>query len=143
MLHHPGLKFLCKKKGVVFPVFLFVRFFFRGRRTFFLSRCTQYSKSSCHVLFQKQVRRVYEILRLRITDSSNPDELREYRLDVKKRLNIPFQVHYIWFLFLASSHRRPYKHAIFIWNGRSESVCFVCFGGSLVNTPRVACHHGA
>ncbi|XP_033624835.1 histone acetyltransferase type B catalytic subunit-like isoform X2 [Asterias rubens] len=42
-------------------------------------------------LCKKQVRRVYEILRLRVTDSSNPEEMKEYRLDVKKRLNIPFQ----------------------------------------------------
>ncbi|XP_071478143.1 histone acetyltransferase type B catalytic subunit-like [Diadema antillarum] len=42
-------------------------------------------------LNKKQVRRVYEILRLQITDYSNKDEARTYRLDVKKRLNIPFQ----------------------------------------------------
>lgn len=38
-----------------------------------------------------QCRRVYEILRLRVTDLSNPEEYKSYRLEVKKRLNIPFQ----------------------------------------------------
>ena len=42
--------------------------------------------------FQKQARRIYEILRLRATDCSNESEYRAYRLDVKKRLNLPFQV---------------------------------------------------
>ncbi|XP_012276079.1 histone acetyltransferase type B catalytic subunit [Orussus abietinus] len=40
---------------------------------------------------KKQARRVYEILRLRATDLSNEQEYREYRLDVKKRLNIPYK----------------------------------------------------
>lgn len=40
---------------------------------------------------QRQARRVYEILRLRYTDLSNEKEYRDYRLDVKKRLNIPFK----------------------------------------------------
>lgn len=34
---------------------------------------------------------MYEILRLRITDISNEQEYRDYRLDVKKRLNIPYK----------------------------------------------------
>lgn len=38
-----------------------------------------------------QCRRVYEILRLRATDLSNAEEYRSYRLDVKNRLNVPFQ----------------------------------------------------
>lgn len=38
-----------------------------------------------------QSRRVYEILRLRITDTENEDAMREYRLNVKNRLNIPYQ----------------------------------------------------
>ncbi|XP_054751731.2 histone acetyltransferase type B catalytic subunit-like isoform X1 [Lytechinus pictus] len=42
-------------------------------------------------LNKKQVRRVYEILRLKATDYSNATQARDYRLDVKKRLNIPFQ----------------------------------------------------
>ena len=42
--------------------------------------------------FQIQCRRVYEILRLRVTDLSNAEEYKAYRLEVKKRLNIPFQV---------------------------------------------------
>ncbi|XP_057293831.1 histone acetyltransferase type B catalytic subunit-like [Hydractinia symbiolongicarpus] len=40
---------------------------------------------------KKQSRRVYEILRLKCTDQSNVDMYRDYRLDVKNRLNIPFQ----------------------------------------------------
>ena len=43
-------------------------------------------------ILQMQCRRVYEILRLRVTDLSNPEEYKSYRLEVKKRLNIPFQV---------------------------------------------------
>lgn len=43
------------------------------------------------MIFQKQARRVYEILRLRATDLSNEQEYREYRLDIKRRLNIPYK----------------------------------------------------
>lgn len=39
----------------------------------------------------KQARRVYEILRLRVTDLANEQEYRKYRLDVKRRLNIPYR----------------------------------------------------
>ena len=42
-------------------------------------------------MFQKQARRIYEILRLRVTNLSNDKEYRDYRLDVKRRLNIPFK----------------------------------------------------
>ncbi|XP_059160835.1 histone acetyltransferase type B catalytic subunit-like [Physella acuta] len=41
-------------------------------------------------LSKLQARRVYEILRLKATDQSNKDMFRAYRLDVKRRLNIPF-----------------------------------------------------
>ncbi|XP_043255255.1 histone acetyltransferase type B catalytic subunit isoform X2 [Colletes gigas] len=40
---------------------------------------------------KKQARRIYEILRLRATDLGNEQEYREYRLDVKRRLNIPYR----------------------------------------------------
>ncbi|XP_076666811.1 histone acetyltransferase 1 [Andrena cerasifolii] len=40
---------------------------------------------------KKQIRRVYEILRLRATDVTNEQEYREYRLNVKRRLNIPYR----------------------------------------------------
>ncbi|XP_012263999.1 histone acetyltransferase type B catalytic subunit [Athalia rosae] len=40
---------------------------------------------------KKQARRVYEILRLRITDVSNEQQYQTYRLDVKRRLNVPYQ----------------------------------------------------
>ncbi|ODM94910.1 Histone acetyltransferase type B catalytic subunit [Orchesella cincta] len=39
----------------------------------------------------RQARRVYEMLRLRVTNENDPKELKEYRLDVKRRLNIPYQ----------------------------------------------------
>jgi len=56
-----------------------------------------YNKEMHEVAFAKfkiskqQSRRVYEILRLRITDTENEDAMREYRLNVKNRLNIPYQ----------------------------------------------------
>ncbi|XP_061728551.1 histone acetyltransferase type B catalytic subunit [Cydia pomonella] len=40
---------------------------------------------------KKQVRRVYEILRLRATNTSDKAQYLQYRLDVKNRLNAPFQ----------------------------------------------------
>ncbi|XP_028395918.1 histone acetyltransferase type B catalytic subunit-like [Dendronephthya gigantea] len=40
---------------------------------------------------QHQCRRVYEILRLRATNLSNVEEHRRYRLEIKKRLNAPYQ----------------------------------------------------
>ncbi|KAI8437644.1 hypothetical protein MSG28_011895 [Choristoneura fumiferana] len=42
-------------------------------------------------LSKRQVRRVYEILRLRATNTSDKTAYLEYRLDVKNRLNAPFQ----------------------------------------------------
>jgi len=42
-------------------------------------------------LNRRQSRRVYEILRLKVTDRNNNQQYRAYRLDVKRRLNIPFQ----------------------------------------------------
>ena len=41
------------------------------------------------VILQKQCRRVYEIIKLKYT---TPHTLKEYRLEVKKRLHQPFQV---------------------------------------------------
>lgn len=40
---------------------------------------------------KKQARRIYEILRLRFTNRKDSEDYRQYRLDVKKRLNAPFQ----------------------------------------------------
>ncbi|XP_075984433.1 histone acetyltransferase 1 [Anticarsia gemmatalis] len=40
---------------------------------------------------KKQARRVYEILRLKTTNTSDKTAYLEYRLDVKNRLNAPFQ----------------------------------------------------
>lgn len=40
---------------------------------------------------RKQARRVYEILRLKCTDTSNKSEYKAYRLDIKNRLNAPYQ----------------------------------------------------
>lgn len=42
-------------------------------------------------LCQRQARKVYEILKLRSIDSSDEDELKAYRLEIKNRLNIPNQ----------------------------------------------------
>jgi len=40
---------------------------------------------------KKQSRRVYEILRLHVTDRSNTDSYKKYRLDVKNRLNVQYK----------------------------------------------------
>ncbi|CAG5099875.1 Similar to Hat1: Histone acetyltransferase type B catalytic subunit (Mus musculus) [Cotesia congregata] len=40
---------------------------------------------------KRQARRIYEILRLKVTDLSNEKEYRDYRLEVKKRLNVPYK----------------------------------------------------
>ncbi|CAH1773589.1 unnamed protein product, partial [Owenia fusiformis] len=40
---------------------------------------------------KRQARQVYEILRLKATDMNNPEQAKAYRIDIKKRLNIPFQ----------------------------------------------------
>lgn len=37
---------------------------------------------------------MYEILRLKATNRRDDEEYRQYRLDVKKRLNTPFQVRF-------------------------------------------------
>jgi len=42
-------------------------------------------------LCKKQARRIYEIVRLHYTDLSDPAAYRNYRVDVKRRLNIPYQ----------------------------------------------------
>jgi histone acetyltransferase 1 len=43
-------------------------------------------------LHKAQARRVYEILRLRVTNCSDAEQYRSYRLSVKNRLNAPHQV---------------------------------------------------
>ncbi|KAL4228701.1 histone acetyltransferase 1 [Mactra antiquata] len=42
-------------------------------------------------LNRKQSRRIYEILRLKCTSEADKEKFKQYRLDVKRRLNIPFQ----------------------------------------------------
>ncbi|XP_076028263.1 histone acetyltransferase 1 isoform X2 [Oratosquilla oratoria] len=42
-------------------------------------------------LSKKQTRRVYEILKLHITDRANPNAYKKYRLEVKSRLNVPYR----------------------------------------------------
>jgi len=42
-------------------------------------------------LSKRQVRRVYEILRLRATNTADKAAYKAYRLDVKQRLNMPYQ----------------------------------------------------
>ncbi|KAK6183635.1 hypothetical protein SNE40_011071 [Patella caerulea] len=41
-------------------------------------------------LSRRQARRVYEILRLKSTEGNNSQQFRDFRLDVKRRLNAPF-----------------------------------------------------
>ncbi|CAE1300785.1 HAT1 [Acanthosepion pharaonis] len=41
-------------------------------------------------LSKRQARRCYEILRLKFVDVNNEEQFRAYRLDVKRRLNLPF-----------------------------------------------------
>lgn len=40
---------------------------------------------------KRQARRVYEILRLKITNRKDKEEYKQYRLNIKSRLNTPFQ----------------------------------------------------
>lgn len=42
-------------------------------------------------LCQRQARKVYEILKLKSIDDDDLDAFRDYRLEIKNRLNIPFQ----------------------------------------------------
>lgn len=42
-------------------------------------------------IFQKQARRVYEILKLKTVNKNNANQYKQYRLEIKKRLNVPFQ----------------------------------------------------
>ena len=42
-------------------------------------------------LSKMQTRRIYEILRLKATNVNDKEQYRNYRLDIKKRLNAPFQ----------------------------------------------------
>lgn len=51
----------------------------------------KYSNQFCCYV-KKQARRVYEILRLKETNVHNDDESKSFRLDVKRRYNILFQV---------------------------------------------------
>ena len=43
-----------------------------------------------HKITAVQARKVYEILRLRATEISDQEAYKQYRLDVKRRINIPF-----------------------------------------------------
>jgi len=51
------------------------------------------AESACKELkiCKKQSRRIYEIIRLHHTSLANTEEYKGYKLDVKKRLNIPYQ----------------------------------------------------
>ncbi|KJH53111.1 DNA repair helicase [Dictyocaulus viviparus] len=42
-------------------------------------------------IFKRQCRRVYEILRLKCTNMKDPEEAKAYRLDVKRRLELPMK----------------------------------------------------
>ena len=57
-------------------------------------------------LCKRQTRRIYEISRLNFAQKAGGlgnlnDEYKDFRVDVKKRLNVPFQVRIIFFLFLS------------------------------------------
>jgi len=54
---------------------------------------------------------VYEILRLRVTDVHNSEQYRRYRLDVKNRLNVPYQV-------------RQHRQELVVFRGPRE--CYLC-----------------
>merc|ERR1719378_658315 len=58
--------------------------------TGFSDKMTKEARSGLKIC-KSQVRRVYEILRLQATNLAEPSEYRDYRLDVKQRLNIPYQ----------------------------------------------------
>lgn len=42
-------------------------------------------------LNKRQARKVYEMLRLHVTNTSNPGQYKKYRLEIKNRLNAPYQ----------------------------------------------------
>lgn len=50
---------------------------------------------------KKQSRRIYEILRLKHTNTSDKTMYLNYRLDVKNRLNAPFQVWKQFIIYVA------------------------------------------
>ena len=61
-----------------------------------------FSSNNLIVMYQlsclkKQARRIYEILRFQATNLGDIEEYRAYRLDIKRRLNIPYQVCLILF----------------------------------------------
>lgn len=56
----------------------------------FSSEMVEEAKSTL-LVNKRQARRIYEILRLRATNLADPAEYRSYRLDIKRRLNIPYQ----------------------------------------------------
>ena len=48
--------------------------------------------NKAYKLCKKQARRVYEIVRLKYTNMNDEAEYKEYRVNIKQRLNRPFQV---------------------------------------------------
>lgn len=63
-------------------------------------------------LCKRQARRVYEIVRLHWTKKAGPlnddsAEYKGYRVDIKKRLNIPYQVRLLEFLIHGDSAGFP------------------------------------
>lgn len=55
------------------------------------------AKEACekYKINKLQARRVYEILRLKNTNTSDKNAYLKYRLNVKNRLNAPFQVSFL------------------------------------------------
>ena len=47
---------------------------------------------TCFIFLYHQCRRVYEILRLQVTDRSNSEQYYKFRVFVKNRLNGPYHI---------------------------------------------------
>ena len=75
--------------------------------------CNYFKISSCTFTLQKQARRVYEILRLKATNVHDSSELTKFRLEVKNRLNQPFQVCITGYMFI---HLQDWSLLIFVSN---------------------------
>ena len=80
------------------------------------------------LIFQKQTRRVYEILRLKATNCSDAKEYANYRVDIKRRLNLPFQVGALkaeFCCYLPGSKVRLREHLVLIDCLGPASVDFI------------------
>ncbi|XP_065053342.1 histone acetyltransferase type B catalytic subunit-like [Rhopilema esculentum] len=68
-----------------------------------------------------QARRVYEILRLNVTNTGDPEQYRNYRLDIKKRLNAPLKKEARYLTKLQSAlSEEEFKAAMFNLSGTEK-----------------------